>query len=155
MKINVIAVGKPKQKFIQEESISYLRRLGSGLSTEITFLSDSTRMKDTSKAMENEEKLILKSVSDRDYVILLDERGKMMSSEDFSGHLFSLLENTSGKIAFVIGGPFGVTRSIRQRSDEMLSLSLMTVTHEMCLLLLSEQIYRAVMIERNSPYHHR
>lgn len=155
MKIYILVIGTPKQKFIKEQSQIYLQRLGSGLSAGIDFLSDSSKSKEISKMVELDGKNILKKLSSRDYVILLDERGSLMSSESFSGHLFSRLKETPGRIVFVIGGPFGVGDEVRRRSDESISLSKMTMTHEMCLLFLSEQIYRAVMIENNSPYHHK
>ncbi len=155
MKIHILAIGTPKQKFIKDQSELYLKRVGANLSSCIEFLPDSTKVKDGEKSIELEGRTLLKNVSARDYMILLDERGSLISSEDFSLHLFSKLREVPGRILFIIGGPFGVSEEVRLRSDETISLSKMTMTHEMCLLFLSEQIYRAVMIERNSPYHHR
>lgn len=155
MKLRVFAVGKPKDPFIAKESSSYLQRLGTELSATIDFLPDATKNKDPLKIMDIEGKSVLKNISPRDYVILLDERGKTLSSEDFSSYLFMRLRDTPGKVIFVIGGPFGVGEEVRSRSDDKIALSKMTMTHEMCLLFLCEQIYRAVMIKRNSPYHHK
>lgn len=155
MKIHILAIGTPRQKFIKNQSELYLKRVGGNLSSCIEFLADSSKIKEASKSIEMEGRILLKNISVRDYVILMDERGSLMSSEDFSKHLFSKLKEVSGRILFVIGGPFGVSDEVRLRSNEAVSLSKMTMTHEMCLLFLSEQIYRAVMIECNSPYHHR
>lgn len=155
MKIHILVIGTPKQKFIKDQSNLYLKRIGSNLSSCIEFLPDSNKATDPSKSIDLEGRTLLKKISSRDYVILLDEKGSSMSSDKFSGYFFERLKNVSGRILFIIGGPFGVSGEVRVRSDETISLSKMTMTHEMCLLFLSEQIYRAVMIERNSPYHHR
>lgn len=155
MKIQVLAIGKPKDVFVKKESESYLQRLGMGLSAGVDFLPDFSRGKGAIKAIELESKSLLKAISPRDHVILLDEKGVSLSSESFSHRLFLKLKETPGKIVFVIGGPFGVGEEVHFRSNEKLSLSSMTMTHEMCLLFLCEQIYRAAMIKQNSPYHHK
>lgn len=97
---------------------------------------------------------ILRKLSERDYCVLLDQDGSSMTSLCFSEWLFDRLGTVSGRIVLVVGGPFGVSTQVRERADLKISLSDMTLTHEMCLLLLFEQIYRAVTIERGGSYHH-
>ncbi len=153
MKLRIITVGKPKERFIREGIVEYVRRLSSSFPLDIRSLPD-VRGGAPETAMEKTGRAILKELSPRDHAVLLDEAGDSMPSVRFSSHLFSTLESVSGRLVFVVGGPFGVSREVRQRSDEMLSLSPMTMTHEMCLLLLSEQIYRAWTIREGMSYHH-
>lgn len=89
-----------------------------------------------------------------DYVILLDEGGTVLGSVEFAQYL-EKKRNTIGKrIVFVIGGPYGFSEAIRTRANEKISLSKMTFTHQMVRLIFVEQLYRAMTILNNEPYHH-
>lgn len=89
-----------------------------------------------------------------DVVTLLDERGKELTSREFSGLIERRMIQGIKRLVFVIGGPYGFAREVYERADDKLSLSRMTFTHEMVRLFFTEQIYRAMTIMRGEPYHH-
>ena len=89
-----------------------------------------------------------------DALFLLDERGRQWTSEELSSRLYEKIALGQGKLIFLIGGPYGTSKELQARADMLLSLSKMTFTHEMALLLMAEQIYRAAMIHSGSKYHH-
>lgn len=105
---------------------------------------------DTVKAKEAE--LILKNILPDDYVILLDERGIQKSSLDFAAYLSTLY--VIKRLVFVIGGVYGTGSHLHTRANLILSFSKMTFTHQHIRLILIEQIYRALMINNNKPYHY-
>jgi 23S rRNA (pseudouridine1915-N3)-methyltransferase len=105
--------------------------------------------------IEKEGASILKRLRERDTVVLLDEHGKMYDSVGFSDYISKLLCEIEGRLVFVIGGAFGLSQEVRKRAGEIISLSKMTMPHELCLLLLSEQLYRAFSIIAGTDYHHK
>lgn len=107
-----------------------------------------------SKIKEEEGKLILNELSPSDFKIILDERGKEFTSTEFSGWLEKQMGSGRKRIVMIIGGPYGFSQDVYNAADYKISLSKMTFTHEMAKLFLTEQIYRALTIMRNEPYHH-
>jgi len=103
---------------------------------------------------ENEGKIILSALANFDYKVLLDERGKMMSSTGFSGFLQNAMNRGTKNLAFVTGGPFGFSDEVYRAVPERISLSEMTFSHQMIRLLFLEQLYRGFSIIRGEPYHH-
>ncbi|HOH47075.1 MAG TPA: 23S rRNA (pseudouridine(1915)-N(3))-methyltransferase RlmH, partial [Candidatus Cloacimonadota bacterium] len=91
-------------------------------------------------------------ISREDYHIVLDERGQQKSSLEFSSFLTNISDRQN--VVFVIGGVFGTSAALKQRADLLFSLSAMTFTHRFARLILMEQIYRAIMIKNNRPYHY-
>lgn len=114
----------------------------------------------TSKSMteqrqkEAEGQAILSAIDSRDYVVLLDERGKELTSREFAAFIDKRTLSLAGNLVFVIGGPYGFSEAVYQRANEKLSLSRMTFSHEMVRLFFVEQVYRAMTILRGEPYHH-
>jgi 23S rRNA (pseudouridine1915-N3)-methyltransferase len=139
--LKIIAVGKVKERFVQEGLSVYLERLGRFASIRVAEIKDSN--------IEEEGEKILKSLGD-DYAVILDVKGRKMSSEEFA--LF-LKKNAEKNVSFVIGGPEGLSDAVKERADYSLSLSDMTLTHEMARLVLVEQVYRAYMIMKGIKYH--
>ncbi|MBK8846927.1 MAG: 23S rRNA (pseudouridine(1915)-N(3))-methyltransferase RlmH [Bacteroidetes bacterium] len=88
-----------------------------------------------------------------EYLIILDDKGKSYTSEKFAQQIQSLA-NRSSKVCFLIGGAYGVDQELKQKANELLSLSTFTLPHQLARLVLSEQIYRALSIINNSKYHH-
>ena len=97
---------------------------------------------------------MLASIERGDKVILLDERGKMFTSREFAGELQDSMLTLQRSLVFVIGGPYGFSKAVYDRADKLLSLSKMTMTHEMVRLFFIEQLYRAMTIIKGEPYHH-
>lgn len=103
--------------------------------------------------MERESALLLQAVQPASYLILLDRTGSAMRSEELACLLNHIEEQGKKTISFVIGGYLGLAPGSLARADQVLSLSAMTFTHEMCRLFLMEQLYRAATINAAVPYH--
>lgn len=156
MKIIIVAIGKTSTKYISQGIDHYLERLKHYIQIEMMALPDikSTRSFTEEKQKKLEGEQILSVLQPGDRVILLDERGKQPSSREFSKNLEQLMNQGLKRVVFVIGGPYGFSEEVYQRANSMLSLSKMTLTHEMVRLFFVEQIYRAMTILRGEPYHH-
>jgi len=154
LKLVILSVGKPKNRLLKSQVEEYHRRVAGSITCEWQVVPECVGKKNISASIDDESNRILRKLTERDYCVLLDEVGESMTSIRFSGWLFNRLGTTPGRIIFVVGGPFGVSAQVRDRSDMKISLSSMTLTHDMCLLLLFEQIYRAITIERGGRYHH-
>lgn len=157
MNIVVLTIGKTKTKYLSEGIADYLKRLKRYVSYEITELPD---VKNAGRISEAEQKeaegtLLLGKLTPSDYVMLLDERGKEYTSVGFSEKLGSILASGKKRLVMIIGGPYGFSKAVYDRCNEMLSLSKMTFNHEMVRLFLTEQTYRAMTIMRGEPYHHQ
>lgn len=156
MKIVVIAVGKTSTDYISRGVDEFLKRANRYLSVELTVIPDIKASKalteETQKQQEGRN--ILASLQPGDIVTLLDERGKELTSREFSGMIERRMIQGTKRLVFVIGGPYGFSKEVYERADSKLSLSRMTFTHEMVRLFFTEQIYRAMTIMRGEPYHH-
>jgi len=157
MKIKLIYVGKTGKSFLQEGEKEYIKRLKRYISFDKIEVPD---VKNTKKRSENEiktleAKAILKHLKPNDFVILLDEKGKEMSSVEFSTYLQKQFNLGNRGLVFVIGGPYGFSESLRQRGDAKMSLSKLTFSHQMIRMFFVEQLYRALTIMKGEPYHHQ
>ena len=156
MKIQVLAMGKPREAFVVQGVEQYQTRLKTLLPVEWTYLPEPGKGRSLSpeqrRELEGEE--FLRRLDGRDVLFLLDERGQQWSSEELSLRLYERLGQGQGRLVFLIGGPYGTSKALQARADALVSLSKMTFTHEMALLLLTEQLYRAAMIRSGSKYHH-
>ncbi len=104
--------------------------------------------------MEAEAKLLMKYLEGFDRVVLLDEKGEMMTSVAFASFIEKAMNTGTKKLAFVVGGPYGFADSILSRGYTRLSLSRMTLPHQMVRLFFTEQLYRAFTILKGERYHH-
>lgn len=148
MTIKIISVGNKPSPDILAIITNYTKRLPHTVSVTWQFLKHADGDAKSSKQQESEN--ILRAIHPKDYVILLDETGKQLSSEELSKTLF-----TNGTdIVFIIGGAYGVTESVFRRAQFVWSLSKLVFPHQLVRILLSEQIYRAYTISINHPYHH-
>lgn len=156
MKIILIQIGKTSTDYIQKGIDEYSSRIGHFMPFEIKTIAD---VKTTKKSTPDQQKIsegqqILSLVGNQDYLMLLDERGKQFTSREFSSFLTNKSVSLPRNLIFVIGGPYGFSQDVYNRADSMLSLSKMTFPHELIRLFFVEQIYRAMTIARNLPYHH-
>ena len=103
---------------------------------------------------EKEGSLILDKLTSSDYVVLLDERGKEMTSQQFAGFLQKQMNTGLKNLVFVIGGPYGFSERVYQRANFKIALSQMTFSHQLVRLIFLEQLYRGLAILNNHPYHH-
>lgn len=153
IEINVISVGSIKEKYMQELIADYKKRISKYAQIELTELKDESNKINESIVKEIEGERILSSVKDGYYMILLDLKGQMLDSVSLSKKIDEISTYYSSKIAFVIGGSFGVSEAVKKRANFMLSFSKMTFPHQLAKGLLLEQIYRSFKILNNETYH--
>ena len=155
MKIELFYTGKTTEPFLKDGIDEYLKRLKHYVPvTEVIIEPSRFSKPDFKKAAEEESDRMLKKIKPADFVVLLDERGKSLSSEELSVVLGKHQSAGLGKMIFITGGAYGLGQSIKQRANLLLSFSKFTFTHQMIRLLLAEQIYRAMTILKNEKYHH-
>ena len=158
MNIQIICVGKLKEKYWQDACGEYMKRLGRYCNIEIVELKESRLPENASPADEENVKKeegasILKAIKDGTYVITLEILGKMLDSPQLAGKMDELALDGKSNIAFVIGGSLGLSAEVSKRSDYKLSFSKMTFPHQMMRVILLEQIYRSFKINRHETYH--
>lgn len=156
MKISLITVGKTDVKWVKEGLEEYVSRLSRYVPfslIEIPQLKAAPSMPQE-RVKEIEGEAVLKRIKPSDEVILLDERGKMFSSQEFASLLEGRMAHGSRDMVFVIGGAFGFSEKVYERASSLMSLSKMTFTHQMVRTIFAEQLYRAFTIIRGEPYHH-
>lgn len=157
MQVTLLCIGKTGKKFLEEGEQEYLKRLRHYISFQMQIIPDIKQAKSLSQnqVKQREGELILEKVGTADTLILLDEKGKEYSSLDFSNYLQDQFNRGGKHIFFVIGGPYGFSDDVYQRANGKISLSRMTFSHQMIRLFFIEQVYRAMTILRNEPYHHQ
>ena len=149
--INVVAVGRIKEKSLQALIDEYLKRI-SGY-TKINIIEVADEANDRNDVREVEGQRILRQIKDDAYVILLDLKGREIDSVQFSKLIGEINTYRSSNITFVIGGSLGVSQQVIDRADYRLKISDMTFPHNLARLIILEQIYRAYKIANNETYH--
>lgn len=157
MKINLLCIGKTSEKYLKTGIDIYLQRLKHYLPFKMTIVPELKKTKNlnTQQQKEQEGKALLQKINQQDYLVLLDEQGKLFTSEEMAGYLQKKMLAATKSMIFVVGGPYGFSDAIYQRADERIALSTLTFSHQMVRLIAVEQIYRALTIIKNEPYHHR
>lgn len=112
------------------------------------------RRRDQRGIIAEQTERLLRRLRPDDYVIVLDERGRHLTSEDFAQHFEQIIACRARRVVFIIGGAYGIGHNLHARADVVLSLSRLTLPHELARLVLCEQLYRAMTILRGEPYHH-
>ena len=102
---------------------------------------------------DREGEAIMRLLQEGDCVVLLDEKGREMRSVEFAGYLEKKMHSGARRLVFVVGGAFGFSEQLYAQANEMISLSMMTFTHQMVRLFFAEQYYRAMTILKGEPYH--
>ncbi|WJH36194.1 23S rRNA (pseudouridine(1915)-N(3))-methyltransferase RlmH [Paenibacillus sp. CC-CFT747] len=158
MNIQIVAVGRLKEKYLTDGIAEYLKRLGPYAKVQITELPDE-KAPDTMSAAEEEQvrtregERILAQLKDDAHVIALAIGGQTWSSEELAGQLERLATHGRSRVAFVIGGSHGLSAAVLRRADQQLSFGRVTYPHQLMRLILVEQVYRAFKITRGEPYH--
>ncbi len=162
MNIDIICIGKLKEKYWTEACREYEKRLGRFGKAVVWELPESRLPDNASSAQEQavkeaEGKSILAKIEalgrTQTYVFALDPRGKTLSSEGFAEKLAWIALNGKSRVAFVIGGSLGLSDEVRKEADDMLSFSAMTFPHQLFRVMLLEQVYRAFKINAGEKYH--
>ena len=158
MKIRIVAVGKLKEKYLREGVAEYEKRLAPFASVDLLetreeYMAENPSEAQRQQTLAKEGERLLRLVPERSFLIVLDVKGKLLSSEALAKELASLALQGQSDLTFLIGGAFGLSPAVRERADLRISFSPMTFTHQMVRLLLYEQIYRAFKINRGEKYH--
>jgi 23S rRNA (pseudouridine1915-N3)-methyltransferase len=156
MKVELWVVGKTSFDYLNEGIDIYEKRLKYYLTFALQIIPDLKQRKSLSaeEIKTKEGEAILKKLKPDDYLILLDERGKMQTSLQFADMIDKFAIQGSKRIIFLIGGAYGFSEEVYERSQRKISLSQMTFSHQMVRLFFIEQLYRAMTILKNEPYHH-
>ncbi len=156
MKIKLLAIGKTDDKNLQLLIQKYEKRLKHYIKFELEIIPDLKNVKNLSETeqKDKEGELILGKVTPTDQLVLLDDKGESYNSIGFSKFMQKKMNSGVKQLVLVIGGPYGFSEAVYQKSQAKLSFSKMTFSHQMIRLFVVEQIYRAFTILRNEPYHH-
>lgn len=156
MKFRLVCVGKLSESWLKQGAAEYHKRLQRHYSIEIIELKEEQgQQKDVAGLLRREGVRILERIPADAFAVVLDERGKLLGSEDLAERMQQEMLHGGRDWCLVIGGPYGLDQPLRERADLLLSLSKMTLTHQMARVLLLEQLYRGGTIIRNEPYHNR
>ena len=156
MKIKLICIGKTGKGFLVDGENEYLNRLKHYVNIERIEIPDLKNAKKLSieqiKSLEGKE--IITKIIPGEQLILLDDKGKDFTSEKFADFIQKKFNQGGKALVFVIGGAYGFSKEVYDRSDSLLSFSKMTFSHQMIRMIFFEQVYRAMTILKGEPYHH-
>jgi len=156
MKILILAIDKVSSSAIQELINEYLNRVKHFCNVDLVTITmpKNVRYKSIEEQKLEEQKALIKHISDSDKVILLDEKGNEMNSEEFAKWI-EKNRSIHKRMVFVIGGPYGFSEEFKKQFPYSISLSKMTFSHEMVRVIFLEQLYRSFSILHNQKYHHK
>ncbi|HCO68666.1 MAG TPA: 23S rRNA (pseudouridine(1915)-N(3))-methyltransferase RlmH [Dysgonomonas sp.] len=156
MKIVLLAIGKTDASYFLEAIREYEKRLHHYIPFELQIIPDIKNVKNLThdQQKEKEGEMILKNILQGDSVVLLDDKGRKFTSVQFASYIEKKTHVVNKRMVFIIGGPYGFSETVYNRADEKISLSSMTFSHQMVRLIFIEQLYRAMTILNNEPYHH-
>jgi 23S rRNA (pseudouridine1915-N3)-methyltransferase len=156
MRLNLLCVGRMTLPYLNSGCAEFAERLKRYLPLAITEIKEhkTGRKQDLKRIIATEGKNLEQRIPAETFVIALDQRGKSIDSEQLAKLMNDHMVRSIPEWTLLIGGPYGLSETLRKRADLVLSLSAMTLTHQMARLLLLEQLYRCCTIIRNEPYHH-
>lgn len=154
MKMEVWAVGKLKHRELESSLNQYLKRVRRYQTIGTEDIIVKTRSTDPAILRKAEGERILARLAGSDFLILLDEKGDRLTSVEFARFIQKSMMNPVNRIVFLIGGAYGFDKTVYDRSQALISLSVLTFPHDLARLIAVEQLYRAFCILHNSPYHH-
>ena len=153
MEIKLIVVGKTKSSELVRLINEYVKRINFYKKFKIIVVNSLKSKKNSEKEIKKfEGENVLKNIKKNELIFLLDENGKSFNSRKFADFLSNKFK-TNKSIVFVVGGAHGFSNEIKQKSNEIISLSEMTFSHQIIRLFFTEQVYRALTILNNHPYH--
>jgi 23S rRNA (pseudouridine1915-N3)-methyltransferase len=154
LSFTIIHVGKPKVSFVRSGIEHYVKKIRPYASLELKAVREEPLRKGLSlqEVRKRQRERLRKTMDDRTTWVVLDEKGKQFASEEFASLLGEWMVQGRSRLAFLIGGPHGLAPEIREEATLALSLSPMTLPHEMALLVLMEQLYRALAVLNGLPY---
>lgn len=155
MNLTLIMIGNTSVPFVTNGYETFKKRISHYINFNEIIIPDLKDRKslDSAQIKTKEATLLKAKIPDGAYVVLLDERGKELTSIELASFMQKKMNSGIKEMVFIIGGAYGVADSIKQSANYILSLSKMTFTHQFIRLLVTEQIYRSMTILRNEPYH--
>jgi len=156
MQVEIWSLGKANEAFIAPAIAHYLQKIKPYNAIELVVLAPAkkTATTDIARTRQAEEELILKRLQSHHYLVLLDERGKLLDSTQWADQFQQCMNTGTKTLVILIGGAFGVTEAVKQKARQVWSLSKLVFPHQLVRLIVAEQVYRAFSILNNSPYHH-
>lgn len=156
MQIQFWSIGKTHENYVEPGITDFTKRIGNYFPVSWKIISPPRNPGTISEhdLKRKEAEAILKLLSDRDYLVALDIKGKSLQSQELAQFIMQRGNESSKLLIFLIGGAFGIDTAIMKRADFLWSLSNLTFPHQLVRLILTEQVYRACTIIRNEKYHH-
>lgn len=156
MKVKLYLIGKTDRAEIQALIELFSKRIERYIRFETIIIPD---LKNTASLSESQQKTkegqaLLAKITANEFLVLLDEKGKRMSSKQFSQFLEKHMIQSTQCLSFIIGGPYGFSKEVYAKASGKISLSEMTFSHQIIRVIFAEQLYRGFTIIRNEPYHH-
>lgn len=156
LKVKIITIGKQKPGPHREISEEYLKRLKSNVQIQVNEVTETPfrSVAEKEKVLKTEAEKIRKVIPKDSFLIILDAAGKTFTSEKFASELNRVCENGARPLTIILGGPLGLSDELKKEADLLLSLSSMTMPHDLARVVLLEQIYRAITILKKKAYHY-
>ncbi|MCB9046855.1 MAG: 23S rRNA (pseudouridine(1915)-N(3))-methyltransferase RlmH [Chitinophagales bacterium] len=156
MDIEIWSIGKENEAFIDTGIELYFKKTRPYNPVQLVTLQlpKKAATTDIERTKQQEEELIFKKLQPNHYLVLLDERGKMLTSPQWANQFQQCMNQGVKTLVILIGGAFGVSDRIRKEAKQVWSLSNLVFPHQLVRLIVAEQVYRAFSILHNSPYHH-
>ncbi len=156
MKLVLLCAHQHTDSWVEEVEDLYKGKISHFLNLEIIRLRNKKLdREDKVSRAKNDSEQILNFISENDYLVLLDEGGKALSSEKFANEIEKILNTGKKRIVFCVGGPYGVDEKVKKIAKLSISLSTMVMNHQIAEVVTLEQIYRAFTIIKNIPYHNK
>ena len=152
--LRIMTVGRPHAPFWKDAAAHYLERLSRWRQITDTVIKDADPALPIPRRVEEEGRRILAALAPQDIVVCLDEKGRSMTSREFSRFVDGMSADATRRPCFIVGGPFGLHDDVRQRARHLIAFGPQTLPHELARVVLLEQLYRAETLLRNMPYHH-
>ncbi|HEX3011866.1 MAG TPA: 23S rRNA (pseudouridine(1915)-N(3))-methyltransferase RlmH [Syntrophomonadaceae bacterium] len=158
MKYRILLVGKIRESFYNKGVDEYIKRLRPYAGIEVVEgLDEKVRPnaapREIEKLLEKEGQKVLNLIGKDEITIVLDIKGRPLSSEAFAKHMQMWNESGKVRVNLIVGGAYGLSEQVKEQADDLLSFSRLTFPHQMAVLILTEQLYRGFKIIKGEPYH--
>lgn len=158
LKYRILSVGKIRESFYNSGVEEYIKRMRPYAGIEVVDgleekISPHASAREIEKLLEKEGQRILNLIGENEITIVLDIKGRSLSSEELAGQMQKWNESGKGRVNLIIGGANGLPERVKQCADEKISFSRLTFPHQMAVLILTEQLYRGFKIIKGEPYH--
>jgi 23S rRNA (pseudouridine1915-N3)-methyltransferase len=157
MKIQCWSIGKAHEPYVRTGIEDFTKRISNYFKVEWNIIPapKNAGLMSEGELKKKEAEIVFNALAKDDYLVILDERGKMISSEGLAAFIQSRANESTKRLIFFIGGAYGTDETLLQRANFKWSLSPLVFPHQLVRLILSEQVYRACTIMKNEKYHHK